>query len=210
MDKSRKVNVGSQQETMEKELMSVLTDMRKENYHINRTIIFMNVLKICPNFKGVKHSHNFMSQMKNWFYYGFNKRHNLSYKQISGASINLPPNWEESSHQIVTRVANYQVPAVKDGVLIPAIEDDQLINTYHEPMYRDLPGNYSWGPINDGNTQIATSGAEKEHFTVQLLCLKSGRKLRPIIIFKDAYAHEVLLLCTTCCYLCISIINWTP
>ena len=92
MDKSRKVNVGSQQETMEKELMSVLTDMRKENYHINRTIIFMNVLKICPNFKGSVHSHNFMSQMKNWVYYGFNKQYNLSYKRISGASINLPPN----------------------------------------------------------------------------------------------------------------------
>ena len=81
------------------------------------------------------------------------------------------------------------MPAVKYGLLIPSIGDDQLVNRYHVPVYRDLPGNYSWGPINYGNTQIATGGAEKECFTVQLSCLKSGRKLRPIIIFKGAPAH---------------------
>ena len=94
MDKRRKVNVGSQQETMENGLMSVLIDMRNKNYRITRTIIFMNVLKICPNFKGGKYSHNLMSQIKNWFYHGFNKQHNLSYKQISGFSRKLRPNWE--------------------------------------------------------------------------------------------------------------------
>ena len=127
--------------------------------------------------------------MKNWFYYGLNKCNHLSYKLISGASRKLPPNWEESSHQIVACVANCQVPSVKDGVLIPDIGDDQLVNTDHVPVYRDLPGNYSWGHINDGNTQITTGGAEKERFTVQLSCLKSGRKLCPIIIFKGAPAH---------------------
>ena len=80
MEKRRKVNVGSKQETMEKEPMPVLIDMKKKNYRITRKIIFMNDLNICPNFKGGKHSYNFMSQMKNWFFYGFNKRHNLSYK----------------------------------------------------------------------------------------------------------------------------------
>ena len=58
-------------------------------------------------------------------------------------------------------MVNCQVPALKDGVLIPAIEDDQLINTYHEPMYRELPGNYSWGPIIDGHTQIEKGGTDK-------------------------------------------------
>ena len=86
-------------------------------------------------------------------------------------------------------MANCQVPAVKDGVLIPVIGDDQIVNTDHVPVYHDLPENYSWGPINDGNTQIETGGTEKERFTVKLLCLKSGRKLRPIIIFKGAHAH---------------------
>ena len=130
-----------------------------------------------------------MSQMKNWFYYHFNEWHNLRHKRISGASRNLPPNWDESSQQIVMCVANLQVPAVKDGVLIPDIGDDQLVNTDHVPVYRDLPGNYSWGTINDGNIQIATGGAEKQRFTVQLSCLKSGRKVRPIIIFKVAPAY---------------------
>ena len=66
----------------------------------------------------------------------------------------------------MTRVANCQVPAVKDGVFIPAIGDDELVNTDHVPVYRDLPRKYSWSPVNDGNTQIATGGAEKERFTV--------------------------------------------
>ena len=149
----------------------------------------MNVLKIFPKFKGGKHSHNFMSQMNKWVYYGFNKGHNISYKLISDASRKLPPNWEESSQQIFMCVANFQVPEVKDGVIIPAIGYGQLVNTDHVPVYRDLPGNYSWVPINDGNTQISTGGAEKESFTVKLSCLKSARKLRTIIIFKGAPAH---------------------
>ena len=86
-------------------------------------------------------------------------------------------------------MANCQVPAVKDGVLIPAIGYDQLVNIYHVPVYRDLSGNYSWGPINDGNTQISTGGTDKERFAVQLSCLKSERKIRPIIIFKGALSH---------------------
>ena len=94
MENMSKVNVGYQQETMEKELMPVLIDMRNKNYRITQTIIFMNVLKIFPNFKGGKHSHNLMSQIKNWFYHGFNKPHNISYKKISGFSIKLTPNWE--------------------------------------------------------------------------------------------------------------------
>ena len=79
--------------------------------------------------------------------------------------------------------------AVKDGVRIPAIRDDQPVNTHHVPVYRDLPGNYTWGPINYSNTHIATCGAEKERLTVQLACLKSGSNLLPIIIFKGAHAH---------------------
>ena len=51
-------------------------------------------------------------------------------------------------------------------------------------MYRDLSGNYYWGTKNCGNVPIATGGAEKEQFTVQLSCLKSGKKYIPMIIFK--------------------------
>ena len=66
------------------------------------------------------------------------------------------------SQKIATRVANSQVPAVKDGVLIPDIGDDQLVNTDHLSVYHELSGNYSWRPIIGSNTQIATGGAEKE------------------------------------------------
>ena len=58
-------------------------------------------------------------------------------------------------------------------------------------MYCDLPGNYSWGAKNDGNVQVTTGGAEKEIFNVQFSCLKSGRKLIPIIILKCAPLTEI-------------------
>ena len=46
-------------------------------------------------------------------------------------------------------------------MLIPAIGDDQVVNTEYFPVYRDLPGSYSWGPIIDGHTQIEKGGTDK-------------------------------------------------
>ena len=98
------------------------------------------------------------------------------------------------------------MPAVKDGVLIPTIGDGQIFNIDHVLVYRDLPENYSWGTISYGNTQIVTGGAEKERFTVQFSCLKSGRKLRPIIIFKGAPVHA----CSSTRYIAVEIRDRLP
>jgi len=55
------------------------------------------------------------------------------------------------------------------------------------PVYRDCPGNYSWGKKGSGRRrQVQTGGAEEERFTVQLSCLKDGTKLPIFMIFKGA------------------------
>ena len=123
---------------------------------------------------------------KNWFYYGFKFRYNLRYVRLSGASRKLPKGWEGKVAEIITRVGRRQVSHLMEGLVIPAIQDDSFANTDHIPVYRDMPSNYSWVECGTGNKHVATGGAEKERFTVQLTCLKSGRKLPPFIIFKGA------------------------
>ena len=149
-------------------------------------IVFKKVLELNSNFKGGIKSEGFMGRMKNWFYYGFTKRHNLSHVRISGASRKLPQGWEAKVQQIITRVARHQVESRSGTTLIPAICDERMVNTDHVPVYRDMPGNYTWGERGSGGRQISTGGAEKERFTVQLSCTKSGKKLKPFIIFKGA------------------------
>ena len=72
--------------------MNICNKINEEkNQCVTRLIVLRNVIKIAPMFKGDKYSPKFMDQACSWLYYGFKKRYNLSYKQISGASRKLPP-----------------------------------------------------------------------------------------------------------------------
>ena len=75
---------------------------------------------------------------------------------------------------------------MENGVLIPPVDDDHFSNTYHVPVYRDMIGNYSWGEKNYLNVQVGTGGGDTERFTLKFTVMKSGRKVRPIIIYKGA------------------------
>ena len=74
-----------------------------------------------------------------------------------------------------------------NGQAILTVKDDFFANTNHVPVYRDLTGNYSWTELGSSNKQLATGDGKKEKFAAQLTYLKSGRKLRPLVIFKCAY-----------------------
>ena len=151
-------------------------------------IIFLNkVLDLDPLFKGGIGSTGLMTKMINWFYYELKVGFKLSYKKISGASRKIPVGWEAKMEHILTRVSSLQVEKLMENVaLIPPVDDDQFSNTYHVPIYRDMPGNYSWGEKNAGNIQVGTGGGEKDILTVQFTVMKSGRKVRPVIIYKGA------------------------
>ena len=87
---------------------------------------------------------------------------------------------------IITRAGRQQIERQENGLTPPAIRDCYFANIYHLPVHHNMPGNYSWGENNFGNIQVAAGGAEKERFAVQLTCLKSGREICPVIIFKGA------------------------
>lgn len=193
LDKKKKTRVlGAEQVRMETELYSYVKTLWNEKKRVTRLIIFRKAIEIHPLFKGGrKNNPKFFSCMKTWFYKGFCRRYDLSYTRIAGASRKLPPNWRELQESIQRRVAKSQVERKEGYLIIPAVPDERLANTDHIPMYRDMAGAYSWTKKGAGGGtkkkfrgQVATGGGEKDRFTVQLTCLKSGGKVKPFIIFK--------------------------
>ena len=57
-------------------------------------------------------------------------------------------------------------------------------NMDETPMFFDMPGNRTVDVKGASTVSIKTSGAEKQHFTVILLCLAHGTKLKPAVVFK--------------------------
>ena len=110
----------------------------------------------------------------------------MSWTKIAGASRKLPKGLETKVAHIIARVANVQIAQQKHNIIVAPVKDDNMCNTDHVPLYIDMYGNYSWGENISGGRHIATGGKEKEHITVQLENCKSGRKLKPVIIFRGA------------------------
>ena len=57
-------------------------------------------------------------------------------------------------------------------------------NIDETPMFFDMPGNKTVNVKGAITVSIMTFGAEKQHFTVILLCLADGNKLKPAVVFK--------------------------
>jgi hypothetical protein len=184
---------------METELYRYVEELWKEKKRVSRLIIMRKVLEINLLFKGGRANNpKWFKCIKNWFYDGFCRRYNLSYTRVAGASRKLPPNWKELHGSIVARVAKSQTPRKEGHLVIPHVPDEQMGNTDHIPMYRDMAGSYSWTKKGAGGGskkkfrgQLATGGGEKDRFTVQLTCLKNGGKIRPFIISKAKPADGI-------------------
>ena len=83
-------------------------------------------------------------------------------------------------------VARTQLEKKVGNIIILSITDRLWCNTYHVPVYRYYPGDYSQGGAGSERRQVVTGGAEKEGFKVQLSCKKNGVGLPIYIIYKDA------------------------
>ena len=171
---------------MEMELFQYIKDLWNKNKQVTRKITFRKVIEVLPMFKSGIDSSTFLKYATNWFYSGFNPGYNLRYIRIFGASIELPQGWEERVRSIITHVGIRQVPKVVNGITISAIGNYSFASSDHIPVYRNLPGDYSWIESGSGNKQVVTGSEEKERYTVQLTCLKSGINMPPFIIFKGA------------------------
>ena len=51
-------------------------------------------------------------------------------------------------------------------------------------MFFDMPNNSTVNTIGDKTISIKTTGADKCHFTVILVCMADGSKLKPAVMFK--------------------------
>ena len=179
----KKIYKKTTQKDMEDEIVEYIRDLRKNCKRVTTWIIWRKAMKIKPDF--CDYGKN-KEKLKSWFYYGFKKRKNLSWTRISGASRKLPNGQEKKAAQIIERVARVQSEQHQENIIIPRVKDDNMCNTNHVPVYINMSVEYSWGERNTGGRQVATGGKEKSRITVQLSICKSGRKLRPTIIYKGA------------------------
>jgi len=182
--KTRGPQLAKDRAAVEKRLMAWVTKTCKRKKRVTRTMIFREVLKMDPKWYGGKGSKGFFKKMKQWFYFGFKKRHDLSICRISGAGQKLPLNWEAKMVDLRARVRRTQMPRTIGMEVHAGVTDDDFLNTDHVPTWMEPVGDYSWGVRNSGRRTISTGGKEKNRFTTQLTISKSGKKLKPYIIFK--------------------------
>ena len=94
--------------------------------------------------------------MKNWFYYSFVKRVDLSNHKISGAGQKLPTNWEKALVDMRGKVQARQKPETRlDGsTRISGERAANFCNKDQVPVWYESVGNYTWGKKAGGRRHI--------------------------------------------------------
>ena len=170
---------------VDEELLKWMEDCWKNEKRVTRTTVFRKALEINPELYGGAGSEGFLGRMKNWFYYSFAKKHNLSCRKIASVGQKLPNNWQEVMVDFRGRLRHRQDPQTRaDGsTRVAGVEDAYYINTDHVPVWIESVGNYSWGKKDSGRRTVKTGGKEKDRFTAQLSIGKGGKKLIPFVIW---------------------------
>ena len=148
---------------VEKELMVWLEQLWKDERRVSRTMVIRKALEINPEFKGGKNSNQFLSKAKNWFYFTFTKKNDLSIRKLCSVGQKLPPDYKEKEKAMVGKVAAKQKAVLRpDGtVIITGVKDDHWVNTDHVPTWMEAKGNYSWGKKSSERRNAKTGGKEK-------------------------------------------------
>ena len=106
----------------------------------------------------------------------FMRRNRLSVRSRTTVGQKLPENWEEkvtNFHQFVSRR--------KEQL---AIQADRVFNMDEVPMSFDAPYSRTVDTTGAESVPVSTTGHEKTGFTVVLACSETGKKLKPMVIFK--------------------------
>ena len=164
---------------MEKELIAWCDEHWAKGKVLTRGIIFRQALRIFPMLCGGKKNPRVFRALKSWFYGGYKKRCRLSKRRISSSGQKCPKNWKEKKASINARVAQAQMPFQRpDGSFRQGVVDDNMANTDQVPVYVEDHSNGQWGRReNHERRTVSTAGKEKDRFTAQLTCFKSGRKV---------------------------------
>ena len=178
---------------MERELIRWCDEQWSNKKVLTRGIIFRRALKIYPMFcGGANNNKGLFERLKSWFYGGFKLRKKLSKRRISSTGQKCPKDWEEKVERINKRVANSQMPSQRpDGSFRPGVTDDRMANTDQVPTYIEDHSNATWGRREDHERRtVGTAGKEKNRFTTQLTCFKSGRKVRISLVTNVIKSHD--------------------
>ena len=106
----------------------------------------------------------------------FMRRNRLSVRSRTTVGQKLPNDWEE-------KVTNFRqfVSRRKEELNIQA---DRVFNMDKVPMSFDAPYSRTVDETGAESIPVSTTGHEKTGFTVVLVCSESGKKLKPMVIFK--------------------------
>ena len=116
---------------------------------------FRNVMDIYPVFKvsggpGIKGTVGHMKRLKKWFYYGFNRRNNLSNRKISSVIQKFPKDWNTPLSSLIFDISfelqRHEVDFDGTTVMVPGIEDYNCVNFDHVHFWYVHVGNHLWGP----------------------------------------------------------------
>ena len=106
----------------------------------------------------------------------FMRQNRLSVRSRTTVGQKLPNDWEE-------KVTNFRqcVSQRKDELSIQA---DRVFSIDEVPMSFDAPYSRTVDTTGAESIPVSTTGHEKTGFTVVLACSESGKKLKPMVIFK--------------------------
>lgn len=111
----------------------------------------------------------------NWVF-KFMKRNGLSVRARTTVGQRLPDEWE-------TKLKDFK-EFVKKEVDELRLNPDDIVNMDEVPMSFDIPACRTVEEVGKKTVGVTTTGHERTCFTVVLACTASGKKLKPMVIFK--------------------------
>jgi len=106
----------------------------------------------------------------------FMHRNRLSVRARTTVGQKLPDDWEE-------KVVNFREFVLRRKEEL-GIQADRVFNMDEVPMSFDAPHSRTVDSTGAESVPVSTTGHEKTGFTVVLVCSESGKKLKPMVIFK--------------------------
>ena len=172
-------------EMYEKEILSFIINTRKLNLPVTTKLVIAKITSLYKEFSEKSRNAKLMS------IYRFLKRNNLSLRKSSHIGQPLNKNAKDEYYNFLYEVVKKRkINNINDNF-------DLIINCDETPLFFEMVDNKTIDNIGEKNIVIATNGSEKKHITLILGITASGKKLKPLLIFKgesDGNINKKLLI----------------
>ena len=153
---------------MEEKLASWVLEQRFRHLHVTRSAIQHKALEL---YQGDEEFHASRGWLENFF-----KRHDFSLRRKTTVCQRLP-------RDLIPKVVSYLMK-VRKMLLVQQYPLESIGNMDETPMWLDMPGDTTVATVGDQSIPIRTTGHEKLRFTVILIAMANGKKLKPFVVFK--------------------------